>query len=98
MGAHTIQKKSVGAHTSQRQAAIDAGFSKHQQVQAVRVANISQDDFDASVEAENPPSITKLADQGRKPQDLPEGYHKAGRLIGEIDDFHKFCSNVKHVK
>ncbi len=36
----------VGAHTSRTEAAKTAGLSKHQQVQAVRVASIPSDVFD----------------------------------------------------
>jgi hypothetical protein len=35
-------------------AARDAGMSKHQQVQSTRVANVSDEDFEAQVEAEIP--------------------------------------------
>lgn len=67
---------SVGAHTtlSQRQAAKDANLSKHQQVQAVRVANIPRDQFESLVESDNPPTVTKLAEMGKRqarPEDQP---------------------------
>jgi hypothetical protein len=46
---------------SQRQAAKQAGLSKDQEKQAVRVANVPDDDFDAAVESDDPPTVTELA-------------------------------------
>ncbi|WP_157814419.1 hypothetical protein [Rhizobium sullae] len=46
---------------SQRQAAEDAGLSKDQQVQAVRVANVPAEEFERQVESDAPPTIAKLA-------------------------------------
>lgn len=52
-------------------AARDAGMSKHQQVQAVRVANVPADDFERQVESNTPPTVTKLAQQGTKAAPRP---------------------------
>jgi len=54
-------KPSVGAHTklTQRQAAEGAGLSKHQQVQAVRVANVPSEDFDVAVEGAEKTTLVK---------------------------------------
>lgn len=72
------RSKSDGAGTSapaQRQAAADAGMSKRQQVTAVRVANVPQQEFDAAVEGDDPPTVTALAEMGKqarpKPTKLP---------------------------
>jgi len=51
---------------SQREAAANAGLSEHQQLQAVRVANVPKDEFDRLVEGDNPPSLTDLAGIGTK--------------------------------
>jgi len=58
--------------TSQKQAARDAGLSERQQVTAVRVANIPAEQFETAVESEQPPTVTALAEQGKKsrPVDL----------------------------
>ena len=47
--------QSEGGHTllSQREAAEGAGLSKHQQVIAVRVANVADDHFEELVESES---------------------------------------------
>lgn len=56
------------AHPSARKnAASEAGMSLHQQKQAQRVARIPKDNFNAQVESDNPPTVSKLAKQGRKP-------------------------------
>jgi hypothetical protein len=61
-----------GTHTvSQRAAAEQAGLSKHQQVTAVRVANVPTDQFEQTVESDMPPTVTKLAEMGKQPQPAP---------------------------
>lgn len=75
-GDHT---KSGGAPTfapSQREVAEDAGMSKDQQVTAVRVANVPEQAFEQAVESETPPTVTKLADWGRKPSAKPEWFQE----------------------
>lgn len=60
---------------SRTDAARDAGMSPHQAKQAVRIASIPDDDFEAQVEAPKPPTITQLAQQGiqrREPPPQPE--------------------------
>lgn len=76
-GSRTDLQPSVGDHTklSQADAAREAGMSKHQQVQAVRIASIPEDDFEAQVESPKPPTLTQLAQQGiqrREPPPKPE--------------------------
>jgi hypothetical protein len=57
---------------SQREAAESAGISKHQQVQAVRVANVPAATFEAAVESDKPPTVTALADMGTKSRPKPD--------------------------
>lgn len=65
------RSKSVGDGTfGQRQAAAEAGMSKRQQVTAVRVANVPKEEFEAVVEGDNPPTVTKLAEMGTKHRHL----------------------------
>lgn len=61
----------AAATVSQRSAAEDAGLSKRQQVTAVNVANVPAEKFEKAVEAPNPPSVTKLAEIGKKTQPKP---------------------------
>jgi hypothetical protein len=56
------------APISRREAAEAAGMSKDQQVQAVRVANIPKPDFERLIEGDNPPTVTALAEMGKKPR------------------------------
>jgi hypothetical protein len=45
-------------------------MSERQQVTAVRLHNIPEDDFKAQVESDNPPTVTQLAKQGTKSRPL----------------------------
>jgi hypothetical protein len=53
---------------SQREVAESAGISKHQQVQAVRVANIPAEKFEAEIEQPRPATVTQLAEMGKAVQ------------------------------
>ena len=46
-------------------------MSKDQQVTAVRVANIPDDVFEQEIEKPNPPSVTRLAELGKRPSVVP---------------------------
>ena len=84
--------KTDGVVSSQKQAARDAGLSERQQVTAVRVANIPGEDFAAAVESDDPPTVTKLADMGRKRHpEPPDGFREATKLIGTVERFAQFC-------
>jgi hypothetical protein len=50
-----------GALITQKHAADAAGMSDHQRVQAVRVANVPAEKFEAPIEAEKPATVTALA-------------------------------------
>jgi hypothetical protein len=49
---------------TRKQAAEEAGLSERQQKTAVRVANIPEEEFEAQVESDPPPTVTALAEQG----------------------------------
>jgi hypothetical protein len=71
-GGHEVVTPSGGAPTGggpvgRMQAARDAGLSRDQAVTALRVANVPKDEFERQVESDNPPTITALAEQGKKP-------------------------------
>lgn len=77
---------------TQRQAAGDAGLSEHQQLQAVRVAGVPPDDFEAAVESNEPPSVTQLAEQGKQQRPLvdlqgrdTEDFKVATKVYGELE-------------
>ena len=98
------RSKSEGTHTfamTQSEAAREAGLSKHQQVQAVRVANVPADDFEKQVESDRPPTVSQLAQQGiKRPQSAPRqpvslqgrspaDFNRALHFIAEIEDYAK---------
>jgi hypothetical protein len=99
--------KSVAVHTSattQREAAQKAGLSKHQQVQAVRVANVPEAEFSRQVEGPAPPTITALAEQGVKPRaplvDLkgrdPDEFNQALHYLGPIREYANEVERLSH--
>lgn len=88
-------RKSEGAPTFSREnAARDAGMSKHQQVQATRVANIPEREFEAQVDSPKPPTLSQLAAQGTKPReniiDLkgrdPKEYNRALHYVADFEE------------
>ena len=103
-GARTDIEPSAGAHT-RFAAGEQAGMSKHQQVQAVRVANVPAADFERQVESENPPTVTKLAEQGKqaapaaKPViDLkgrdPAEFNKALHFVAEFEAYQRSIAKI----
>jgi hypothetical protein len=60
---------------TRKEAAEDAGLSERQQKTAVRVASVPEEEFEAQVESDSPPTVTALAEQGthKKPLHDLEG-------------------------
>lgn len=85
---------------TQQEAARLAGMSEHQEKQAVRVARVPEGDFEAAVESESPPTLTKLAEAGTRNRHLdpflsspkPAGFADATQALGRLRDFARFCS------
>ena len=92
---------SHGFNPTQRQAADESGMSEHQQLQAVRIANVPEKEFETAVDSENPPTVTQLAEEGKKARPksdkpglggpVPEGFRQATELLGTISRFAEFC-------
>lgn len=95
-------KRGEGAHTplTREDAAREAGMSKHQQVQAVRVANVPDVEFEKAVEGPIPPTITTLAQQGTQKREAPdpeawlkgrdpEAFNKAMHFTALVEDYAK---------
>lgn len=91
------QNISAGGHTkvlTRDGAAREAGMSKHQQVQAIRVANIPEREFEAQVDSPKPPTLSQLAAQGTKPReniiDLkgrdPKEYNRALHYVADFEE------------
>jgi hypothetical protein len=98
-GARTDREPRGGApmRLTQRQAAAEAGMSKDQEVQAVRVAKLPEDVFEASVENDDPPTVTKLAEMGTSHQPEPPTEpvaiytQESTYVLGMIRELATFC-------
>ncbi|KAB2680355.1 hypothetical protein [Brucella pseudintermedia] len=69
-GKRTDLEPSGGVPT-RLEVAKEAGLSRDQMHTALRVANIPDEDFERQVESQNPPTVTKLAEQGKKAAPKP---------------------------
>lgn len=81
----------TGTLPSQKSVAAEAGISKHQLRQAVSVATVPADQFEAAIESDKPPTVTALAEMGKQSRPLPEGFTQATHLIGAVKRFAEFC-------
>jgi hypothetical protein len=82
----------AGTHPqTQRQAAEQAGMSEHQEKQAVRVANVPAEAFEAAVECDHPATVTQLAEMGKTSKAAPPGFVHATQAIGTVKHFAIFC-------
>jgi hypothetical protein len=63
---HSAKFAGGGAPTGRMKASRNAGLSKDQAVQALRLANVPTDLFEEQVESATPPTVTELANQGKK--------------------------------
>ena len=104
-GARTDVAPADGAagRLTRTQAARSAGLSERQQTTAVRVANIPEPEFTAAVDSDAPPTVTALADRGKRPaptppaapvpavKPAPEGFVQATYAIGTLKQFADFC-------
>lgn len=65
-----LEPRTVGEPRTITEFAMDANLSGRQRKTALQVANIPTQDFEAAVESEHPPTITKLAEAGKKSRPL----------------------------
>lgn len=86
------QKAAAHPLVSRTEAARDVGFSAHQQKQAVRIAAVPEREFERSVEAPKPATLTQLAQQGVKPRPLidlkgrdPVEFNRALHFVGSFE-------------
>ena len=74
-GEHRKSKTDGGDSSSnppsRKELAESAGISERQQVTATRVARIPEDEFEAAVDSPDPPSVTKLAEMGKRKREGP---------------------------
>lgn len=104
-GKNRYDDRREGGHPPNRAAAArDAGLSDHQRKTALRVANIPEPEFEAAVEAVEPPPVTALAERGKQAKptrplvDLegrdPETYALSTQGQGQLRSFAKFASET----
>ena len=95
-----IARDGADPSVTRKLAAEQAGLSERQRKTALRVANVPEQDFNQSVESDNPPTVTKLAEMGKqsKPQPLvdlgginPADYARATEAQGTLRRFAEFC-------
>ena len=66
-----VKKAGGGLFYSRETEAGKAGISPRQAKDAIRVSNVPQSSFDEQIESDDPPTITKLAEQGVKKRKEP---------------------------
>ena len=95
-GARDGKREAVDHPPLRSDAAREAGFSEHQQKQAVRIASVPKEDFEAQVEAPKPATLTQLAQQGIKPRPLidhkgrdPRDFNRALHVLGTFEAYAK---------
>lgn len=81
------------------EAATAAGMSEHQRKTALRVAAVPAADFEAAIESDDPPTVTKLAEAGRQARPLvdltgidPGAYARATEAQGTLRRFAEYCA------
>jgi hypothetical protein len=98
--ASGMHMKQEGAHHFQtrEQAATDAGLSEHQRKTALRVASVDPAVREAMIESDSPPTITELAELGKKPRNIvelgetaPRDYALATEAQGTLREFAAYC-------
>lgn len=92
---------SVQSFFSQKAAARDAGLSERREKTAVLVANIPESDFETAIESPHPPTVTALAEQGKKIKPLtdigdrdPEEFALSTQGQGNLRRFAAFCEQT----
>lgn len=97
------QYQGAGDHTliSRENAAREAGMSKHQYIQMMRVGNVPEAEFERLVESEKPPTLSQLASlgvkkreplvdlQGRSADDFNKAMHYVGAFERAARDLEK---------
>ena len=85
--------------------ATDAGMSERQRKTALRVAAVPKNDFERQVESPTPPTVTKLAEQGKKTRPLvdlggidPDDYKSATQAQDALNRFAQFCKTHDPVR
>ncbi len=73
---------------------------------AIRVANVPEPEFEQAIESEHPPTVTELAERGKKPAAFdmlkgrdPKDFKAATKLLGlasnSANDFQSLSLNIE---
>lgn len=90
---------------TRKAAASAAGLSRDQAKQALRVASVPHEQFESAIESDDPPTVTALAKQGKKPRPKPPDtsylkgaspaeFNAAIHARGALEDLAPHCSKV----
>jgi hypothetical protein len=97
---YTVLQEGALPKQTREQAAEDAGLSEHQRKTALRVANVDPEVREALIESDNPPTITELAEMGKKPRNIvdlgeinPRDYALATTAQGTLREFAAYCKS-----
>lgn len=85
------------------QAAREAGLTRDEKRQALRVSNVPEDEFEEAVEAPRPATVTELAERGKRPSPArerddgrsPKDFASATEAIGVLREFAEFCGRSR---
>lgn len=91
------QRTVADTRPTRTSAAANAGLSKRQKDTALQVASVPEPDFERQVESESPPTVTRLAEQGKKTKLLdlgdskPKNFALATKALAALRRFAEFC-------
>lgn len=101
------QSRDAPTLISRREAAEQAGLSRDQQVTAVRIANVPAEEFEAAIESDKPPTVTALAEAGRKAREAvgfdylqgrdPRKFYAATHTLGAMRLLAEKCAEYEPV-
>jgi len=97
-GGRPTKNGGGSAPVSRAQAGRDAGLSRDQRRDAIRVARVPEADFEAAVESDDPPTVTRLLEE-RRPKPIvdlkgrdPREYAAATQALGLMRRFAEFTT------
>lgn len=98
-GANLTAAGREGAHPISRQSvATDAGLSEHQRKTALRIASVPEEDFEALIESDQPPTVTEMAMRGTatrpvvsEPEIIPAAPGAAQAVIAALSRMASVC-------
>lgn len=97
-GANQNIREGTLPKVTRKFAAADAGMSEHQRKTALRVANVPESEFNEAIESDSPPTVTQLAEQGKKKlvdigDSKPADFAMATRALAQLKRFAEFAES-----